>query len=202
MGVGIGSWQWLHWKHCSLHTAAVRCPPLMQMWVLLPQVMKTAAWIHWLGVFRCRLWEFSTWFRKASRFSHTRNWSLVQDRLHGQLVSVVRDSLLYLCWTRPHSPLYVTGIWPPSSVGTVPVAVSVHQSLSLTWDLGRWWGRKPRDLRMQLFAQERAKPCQSIDLSSWVGELVVVIQVYLHEDLLLPQLPPLFPACLSWALGW
>jgi len=89
--------------------------------------------IHWLGLFRCRPWRFSTWIPKHCSFGHMVNWSLLPDWLHGQLAGVWRESLLYHCWTHPQSPC----IWRGYDVHRQ----SVHdllQHLCISHNL--WWG--------------------------------------------------------------
>jgi len=104
MGDGIGASPWLYWKLGSLHTAAVRCPSSLHTQLMLLQAMITVERIHWIGMFRCRTWGFSTRHSKGCRFSHMVNYSLVPVQLCGQLVSGVWESLPYHCWTRADSP--------------------------------------------------------------------------------------------------
>ena len=109
VGQGISCSLRLYWELGSPHTAAVRRPAALQTRLVLPQATMIAGWIHWLGVFRCWAWGFSTRLPKGYRFGHMVNWSPVPDRSHGQWASLVQESLPYLCWIRPHSPCISRG---------------------------------------------------------------------------------------------
>jgi len=101
----IRSSLWLSWVLINPHNAAVRYPSSLQIRYVLPQVMITAEWIHWVGFCQCRSGESLTQLANDGRFGLSVNGGLVADWSHGRLASAGWVSQAYF------APIVPIVIW-------------------------------------------------------------------------------------------
>jgi len=126
VGENICSSPWLFWELGSWCTVVGRCPSSTERWLALKRAMMTARWLHWVGLFCRRPSEFWIWLPKEYRYGYMVNWRLVPDRLRGQLAGAAEQSFIISLLNTSTWSFYHTGIRPPSSVSTVPVAACVY----------------------------------------------------------------------------